>query len=84
MARSAASPAGLAGRSAALELLEMLQPGPLQIDTGDAVAKPASPQQQLSIVAATVQGITDQRARLSLLHQTLEFTPAHRWPLPGL
>ena len=83
MARSAASPVVLASLGTALELLLMLQPGAQQIDAGDAVAEPASPQQQLNVVAATAQGIPDRRTRLSLLHQTLEFTPAHRWPLAG-
>lgn len=83
MARSAASPAGLAGLGRALSLLLVLEPGALQIHTGDAIAKPAGPQQQLRIVAAAAQGPADRRARLGLQHQTLEFTPAHRWPLPG-
>ena len=59
MARSAASPAGLASLGAALELVLMLQPGALQVHPRDAITEAAGPQQQLSVVTAPAQNLAD-------------------------
>ena len=60
-----------------LFVLAVLQPGLLQIDTGDAIAQETGLEQQRVVIAAATQESPQVRTLFGVNDQALEFVPAH-------
>ena len=60
--------------------LFVLLPGLQQIHPRDAIAATTGREEELHLIPAAAQGLTQRRLTLRITHQALQFSPAHQPP----